>query len=203
MEMSGKGAIGLPEPDKETCLSKLISARRSVRRFRDKPLDLRTVSQLLWVSYGYVTSRRRVVPSAGALYPMEVYLAVKTNGVEGLDPGVYLYEPESHRLRLVRSGDPAGDLYEACLRQTSVREAPINIVIVGVPERIVAWYGDRGYQYMVLEAGHIGQNIYLAATEMGLGTVAIGAFDDDHVRRVLGLRENYVPLYIFPVGYPR
>ncbi|MEM4914156.1 MAG: SagB/ThcOx family dehydrogenase, partial [Desulfurococcaceae archaeon] len=94
-------------------------------------------------------------------------------------------------------------LSRACLDQRWVREAPVNIVLVAYYERTTRWYGERGFRYIYMEAGHVGQNIYLAATEMGLGTVAIGAFEDDELLKLMGLGENYIALYVFPVGKPR
>ncbi|WP_440059345.1 SagB/ThcOx family dehydrogenase [Thermogladius sp. 4427co] len=201
--MKSPEIINLPEPDKTTYFSKLLVARRSIRRFDSRPLNTNIVSQLLWSTYGYTTGRRRVVPSAGALYPLEIYASVRSGGVEGLLPGVYQYVPEEHSLRRTVARDVSDELYQACLRQRYVKEAPLNIIVIGVPERITAWYGERGIQYMVLEAGHVGQNIYLASVELGLGTVAIGAFEDALLKRILGLPNEYIPLYVFPVGYPR
>jgi SagB-type dehydrogenase family enzyme len=200
--LGGRSRLRLPAPRTDTCLTKLIIARRSIRRFQDKPLTLNTLSQILWATYGFTTGRRRAVPSAGALYPLDVYVAVRRGGVEGVEAGLYYYNPNHHELELTAAGDFSEKLYNACLRQGSVRSAPVNVILVGVPERIRVWYGERGLQYMILEAGHAGQNIYLAATELGLGTVAIGAFDDEAVKEILGLRGDVTPLYIFPVGYP-
>ncbi len=142
----------------------------------------------------------RAAPSAGATYPLEVYAVVKNGGVEGLDAGVYHYQPEDHSLGLLRNGDLSEELASACLGQGWVREAPLNIVITAVYARTTRRYGTRGERYVHMEVGHVGQNIYLQATAMGLGTVAVGAFYDDEVRKVLGVSEEERPLYVMPVG---
>jgi len=165
-------------------------------------LKLEQVSQLMWCAQG-ITDRRgmlRAVPSAGATYPLEAYVVVKDGGVEGLGAGVYRYEPEDHSLELVREGDLSEELASACLGQRWVKEAPVNIVITAVYARTTRRYGTRGERYVHIEVGHVGQNVYLQATAMGLGTVAIGAFYDDEVREVLGVPKDEVPLYVMPVG---
>ncbi len=118
-----------------------------------------------------------------------------------LAPGSYRYDFRSHCLELVREGDLSGQLCEAALAQEWVRDAALNIVIFGVYERTTGRYGERGYRYVYMEAGHASQNIYLQATALGLGTVAVGAFIDDEVKRVVGAAEGE-PLYIMPVGRP-
>ncbi len=190
--------VRLPEPDKSSPLASLLLKRRSVRRYADTPLTLRELSQVLWATYGFVDYERRVVPSAGATYPVEVYVVVKS--VESLEPGVYRYDERRHSLVLVKKGDYSSDLARACLNQRWVKAAPVNVVLVAYYEKTTGWYGERGFRYIYMEAGHIGQNIYLAATEMNLGTVAVGAFDDDEVKKLLGLGDEYIVLYVFPVG---
>ncbi|MEM2910781.1 MAG: SagB/ThcOx family dehydrogenase [Nitrososphaerota archaeon] len=179
-----------------------ISWRRSERRYSVGKLTVDQVSQLMWCAQG-ITDRRgmlRAAPSAGATYPLEVYAVVKNGGVEGLDAGVYHYQPEDHSLGLLRNGDLSEELASACLGQGWVREAPLNIVITAVYARTTRRYGTRGERYVHMEVGHVGQNIYLQATAMGLGTVAVGAFYDDEVRKVLGVSEEERPLYVMPVG---
>lgn len=192
--------IQLPDPNRDTPLMQLILRRRSIRRYVDEPLTVEQLSKLLWATYGVVDNKRRAVPSAGATYPIEVYVFVKS--VVGLEPGIYRYEAQGHKLVLVKPGDYSKELAKACLNQKWVREAPINIVLVARYERTTEWYGERGFRYVFMEAGHSGQNIYLAATEMGLGTVAVGAFHDDNVKDLIGLGDDYMALYVFPVGKP-
>lgn len=120
--------------------------------------------------------------------------------VEGLRPGLYHYDGRNHTLRLIREGDMRKELASACLGQGHVEVAPINIVIVAHYERTTSRYGQRGIRYVHIDAGHMGQNIYLQATALGLGTVAVGAFRDEEVKRIIGVEGE--PLYIFPVGRP-
>ncbi|MEM4430658.1 MAG: SagB/ThcOx family dehydrogenase, partial [Thermofilaceae archaeon] len=150
---------------------------------------------------------RRTAPSAGATYPLEVYVVIGEKGVRSgsgyLEAGVYRYNPFRHSLTLVRRGDARRELWEASWRQDWVRDAPVSIVICAVYERTTSRYGERGVRYVILEAGHVGQNIYLMATALNLGTVAIGAFDDAAVARAISARAGEAPLYVYPVGVPR
>jgi len=187
-------------PDKSTPLCQLLLKRKSIRKFKKEPLKLVEASRILWATYGLVNRKRRVVPSAGATYPVEVYVVVKN--VEGLKPGIYRYSEEEHSLMLIREGDYSRALARACLDQQWVEEAPMNVVVVAQHRKTTDWYGERGFRYIYMEAGHIGQNIYLVATEMGLGTVAIGAFIDEEVARLIGLGDEYIILYVFPLGVP-
>ena len=182
-----------------------IAKRRSRRKFVHYSLSLEELSQLLWAAQGITDRIRRFrsAPSAGATFPLEVYVVVKSEGVKNLEPGVYKYRPERHSLILIRKGDYSHELYRACLDQSWVLEASINIVITAVYRRTTSVYGRRGAErYIPMEAGHVGQNIYLQAEALGLGTVAIGAFYDNEVLRVLGNPRDETPLYVFPVGKP-
>jgi len=198
--MSSK--IMLPKPNNETHLGRLLKERRSVRSYKESSLTLQELSSLLWFTYGCVEPdcERRTSPSAGATYPFEIYVSVKNNGVEGVEPGIYHYNAERNELVKVLKGDFSRQLAKACLRQRWVLNAPVNIILVAVAERTMGYYGERGWRYIFNEAGHIGQNIYLASVEMGLGTVAVGAFNDDQVSKLLNLPEGYEPVYVFPVG---
>jgi len=180
-------------------LKELLMRRRSVRRFIKRVMPRELFDYLLWVSYGEVNGRL-VVPSGGATYPIHIYAVL--GDVEGLEAGVYRYLNREGKIALHLKGDLMRDLSRACLNQRYVAEASFNIVIAVHYPRITSVYGERGVRYAILEAGHIGQNIYLACAEEGLGTVAIGAFNDELVSRVLGLPKGIDPLYIFPVGYP-
>ncbi len=187
--------------DEAGVLVELLRKRRSIRSFLDKPVEMKKLLYILWAGYGCVDEacRRRTSPSAGATYPIELYVSVRNRGVEGLGPGIYFYDGRGG-LGPVAGGDHTHSLYEACLRQRWVLEAPVNIIVAARPERTTRWYGARGMRYVYMEAGHVGQNIYLAATALGLGTVAVGAFYDEEIA---GLIEGASPLYIFPLGYPR
>ncbi len=195
------GMIELPSPrlDGELTLEEAIFERRSVREFANIPLNLEQISQLLWAAQGITDSWRnfRSAPSAGALYPMEIFLVV--GDVEELEAGIYHYNPDEHSLDKMKEGDIRGDLSRAALGQRAVDQAPVNIIIAAEFGRTTGRYGTRGERYVYIEAGHIGQNIYLQAVALGLGTVAIGAFHDDDVAELLEI--DFDPLYIFPVGY--
>ncbi len=192
--------IQLPEPSKsgKMTLEEALYLRRSVREFSDKPLNLNELSQLLWASQGKVKSGRRSAPSAGALYPLEIY--VVCGNVKGLSPAVYRYDLKKHSLHKVVDGDKRGPLASAALGQYWVRNAPVSIVITAVFERTTRKYGERGIRYVFMEVGHVGQNILLQAVAIKLGAVPVGAFYDEEVKRVLNISENEQPLYIISVG---
>jgi len=142
------------------------------------------------------------VPSAGATYPLEVFVVCGTGCVEQISEGIYHYNADNHSLTLHHRGDVRFELARAALDQEFIYEAPVDIVICAIYERTMRRYGTRGERYVHMEVGHAGQNIYLQATAFGLGTVAVGAFHDESVREVLRLDRQYRPLYIMPVGRP-
>jgi SagB-type dehydrogenase family enzyme len=199
---AGDGAvIALPEPalDSGTSVEAALLERRSIREYRQAPLTLAQLGQLLWAAQGITASDgKRTAPSAGALYPLEVYAVI--GNVDGLAPGVYRYRPDAHAIVKVLDGDSRRDLARVALNQTWVSEGAIDIVITAVYERTTGKYGERGIRYVHMEAGHASENIYLQAVALGLGMVTIGAFDDDDVKKVLSLPDNEAPLYIMPVG---
>ncbi len=199
-----KSVILLPYPSLKGNISveEALLMRRSVRDYLPKPLTLKQLAQILWAAQGITELRYkfRAAPSAGATYPLEVYVVVKSGGVEGVKAGIYKYDVDTHSLLLVKEGDFSKELAKAALDQEWVLEAPVNIVIVAEYERTTRYYGSRGYQYVHMEVGHVGQNIYLQAVALNLGTVAVGAFYDDKVAGILDLPANYRPLYIMPVG---
>ena len=171
--MAQQKEIQLPQPKtkSEVSLEEAIVKRRSVRSFTPKDLSMEEISQILWAAQG-ITGKGgfRAAPSAGALYPMELYLLSKD--------GLFHYVPKKHKLEVLGSEDLRGKLARAALGQSSVKNAAIDIVICGVPDRITKKYGERGIRYMYIEAGHIAQNIHLQAVALGLGSVPIGAFND-------------------------
>ncbi|MCK9297979.1 MAG: SagB/ThcOx family dehydrogenase [Methanoculleus sp.] len=198
-----EGAVTLPEPRTEGDVSveEALSARRSVRVYAEVPLTLDDAGQVLWAAQGVTDDRGyRTAPSAGGLYPLEVYLVA--GSVMDLEPGVYHYRPGEHLLVQVDAGDRRAALQAAAVNQTSVADAPATVVIAAVPERTTAKYGERGMRYVSMEAGHAAENVYLQAEAIDLATVVIGAFDEDGVREVLALPENTTPLYLMPVGRP-
>ena len=147
-----------------------------------------------------VTGPTRAYPSAGAIYPLKIYLVA--GDVTGLKPGVYRYEWVSHSLVPVRDGDMREELKKAALSQRMVGEAPATIVVTAVYDKVIKAYGDRGaIRYVSMDTGHVGQNVHLEAQSLGLGTVMVGAFMDRDVLSVLGVK-NELPLYMMPVGKP-
>jgi len=204
--VSGEGARGneiikLPAPDRDGSvpLETTLQKRRSVRSFQDEPLTLAAVSQLLWAAQG-ITSQHgfRTAPSAGALYPLEIYVVAAK--VAGLANGIYLYEPVQHSLLPTASGDYLPILSRAALWQDAVTQAPAVFVIAGTEKRSTGKYGDRGVRYMYMESGHAAQNICLQAVALGLDSVTIGAFKDNEVASVLKMEKGMNPLYIIPAG---
>lgn len=195
-------AVELPAPELgiNVPLQQALHERRSVRSYQDRSLSLAEVGQLLWAAQGVTDLRTgfRTAPSAGATFPLEIYLLA--GDVEELAPGLYRYVPDGHALLPTGGSDLRTDLYNVGLRQEPLRVAPAVLVISAVHSRTSRRYGARAERYVAMEAGHASQNIYLQAAALGLGTVAIGAFDDAGVSRVLGLPGNEQPLYLMPVG---
>jgi SagB-type dehydrogenase family enzyme len=191
--------LALPPPRATGLLSleEALARRRSVREFSDESLTLAEISQLVWAAQG-VTSQYgfRTAPSAGALYPLEVYVVTAD--------GTYHYLPADHALNLVAAGDLRPGLWQVALRQEAVRQAPAVFVIAAVYERTERKYGPgRTPRYVQLEAGHAAQNLLLQAVALDLGAVPIGAFDDAGVQATLSLPADHRPLYLIPVGHPR
>lgn len=197
-----KEEVRLPLPQKRGNLyiEEAISQRRSVREYEDEPLIQEEVSQLLWAAQGITAEwGGRTVPSAGALYPLEIYLVA--GKVKNLEPGIYHYNPNSHSLGRIVSGDRRFVLFNSGLWQSAIKEAPISLIICADYSRTTRKYGERGKRYVHIEVGHVAQNVYLQAESLGLATVAIGAFSDLGVKKVLRIKED--PFYIMPVGRPR
>ena len=197
-----KEKIELPEPkyDSSTSIEQALLARRSVRKYKDEPLTLTEVSQLLWAAQGITESRRRyrTAPSAGALYPLEVYAVM--NNVERITQGVYKYNPHKHELEKVKQGNVNDELTDAALRQTWISESAFVIVFSAVYKRTTKKYGNRGIRYVHMEAGHAAQNVCLQAISLNLGTVVVAAFRDEKVKKILNMPNEEQPLYIIPVG---
>ncbi|MCK8824039.1 SagB/ThcOx family dehydrogenase [Fuchsiella alkaliacetigena] len=195
-------SIELPAPqtDSQISIEKALSKRRSIREYTEESLSLKEVSQLLWAGQGITDQQRkfRTAPSAGALYPLEVYLVVE--GVKELSAGIYHYQPAEHQLVKLSSEANKEEIYNAALNQEPIIDAPVNIIITAVYERTKARYGTRGERYAKIEVGHAAQNIYLQSTALDLGTVIIGAFDESRIAEILQLPDNKKPLAIMPVG---
>lgn len=189
----------LPPPtlSGETSLEEALVRRRSVRKFGTQPLTSGELGQLLWAAQGITHQRGlRTAPSAGALYPLEMYV-VTTDGV-------FHYQPHGHQLLVTGPQDTREKLYQAALHQEPVRQAPAVFIVTAVYERTAKKYGtERSPRYVHLEAGHAAQNLLLEAAALGLGAVPIGAFHDEEIQKALGLPSDHQPLYLIPVGRPR
>jgi len=197
--MGKASQIQLPQPISKgrISLEEAISKRRSQRTFREQELNLEQIGQLLWSAQGITAKvggyNFRAAPSAGALYPMEIYLLTKG--------GFFHYLPEGHKLEILDEKDLRKDLASSVLGQEAISQAPLDIVICAVYSRVTSKYGQRGIKYVHIEAGHIAQNIHLQAVALGLASVPIGAFDDTEVKKIFSLPLDCEPLYIIPVGY--
>lgn len=196
--------VTLPEPRTTgpVPLEGAVDGRRSIRDFRPDPLDLPQVAQLLWAAQGVTgPGGLRSVPSAGALHPIAVHLVA--GDVEGLEPGIYRYDPDRHTLDRTRSGDRRDELAGASLDQEWMADAPVMILVTAFVRRTTSTYGERGRRYVHMEAGHAAQNVYLQAEAMNLATTLVGAFNDDEVGGIAGLSSEEAPLGLLPVGLPR
>jgi SagB-type dehydrogenase family enzyme len=198
--------INLPSPILRggPSLAEVIAQRHSVRDFSAEPILLFQLSQILWSTQGITHGKNnlRAVPSAGGTFPLEVYAVIGDNSVEQVDPGVYHYDVERHALALHLAEDVRWKLASAALSQNAIAEAPVSLVICAIYDKTLGRYSARGERYVYMEVGHSGQNVYLVAVAMNLGTLAIGAFQDTEVRELLQLENNVKPLYIMPVGKP-
>ncbi len=207
MGVSQPAPIYLPPPGQEggMVLGEAIARRKSVRDFTGQPISQVQLSQILWSAQGITdtSGRYRAVPSAGATYPLEIFVVFGRNCLEELDDeGIYHYDVARHSLTLHHKVDARSELARAARDQEYIYQAPVDIVICALYERTAVRYGNRTERYVHMEVGHAGQNIYLQAVALGLATVAIGAFNDEQVREVLRLEKQCKPLYIMPVGRP-
>ncbi|MFC2009628.1 SagB/ThcOx family dehydrogenase [Chloroflexota bacterium] len=185
--------LSIPIKKGDVSLEECLEKRRSRRRFTAKELTWEQISQLLWAGQGISGRKYRTVPSAGALYPLEIYMV----GGEG----VYHYKPETHELEQTTTSDARHQLSRAALNQRFIEEAPVDIVIAAVYQRTERHYRERAVRYVHIEVGHMAQNIHLQAVALGLVSVPVGAFHDEQVHETLSLPQNEKPLYIIPVGY--
>lgn len=199
-KMNNQAFIPLPVPQTtgKISLEETINKRRTVRSFSKKSISLAELGQLLWAAQG-VTSPEgfRTAPSAGALYPLEVF--VVAGNVSGLESGIYRYKPQNHSLTKIISGDKRKDLASAALGQQQIETAAANIIITAIVKRTSSKYGSRAERYVNMEVGHAAQNILLQVQSLGLSACPIGAFHDEKVKKLLQVKEEE-PLYILTVG---
>jgi len=195
MEAEIEVALPAPETRGTVSLEEALAARRSVRAFTTEPLTREELGQLLWAAQGITHEPgRRTAPSAGALYPIELFVVTPE--------GMYQYRPAGHRMALRSRGDLRSALAIAALDQECVRQAAVVFVVTGVVARSSIKYGRRAERYVLIEAGHVGQNVALQAVALGLGAMTVGAFDDVKVQRALALPKGHAPIYLLPVGHP-
>lgn len=204
--------IELPNPRLKgnVSLEETILRRRAIRRYSKKPLLLSQLSQILWSAQGITGTRGfRAAPSAGATYPLEIYVVIGEQCIvageakqdfQEVQAGIYHYEPNAHSLSLHTSGDLRPYLARAALDEEFITKAPVDIVICALYHRTSYRYGKRGERYVHMEVGHVGENIHLQAVALGLSTVEVGAFNDEAVTKVIGVNQQFKPLYIMPVG---
>src|SRR3990167_1310363 len=193
--------IKLPDPvySSKISIEEALKRRRSAREYNNEPITLHQISQLLWAAQGITSPNGfRTAPSAGALYPLHVYLG--SANVKDLPSGIYRYLPTEHSLELLTTGDLRAPLAVAAFDQSSIKTAAAAIVIAAVYPRTTNKYGDRGSRFVAMEAGHASQNIYLQAVSLKLETVAVGGFDDVIVKKIMNLPSDQSPLYIMPIG---
>jgi SagB-type dehydrogenase family enzyme len=193
-EADPKATIDLPPPvfDGPMSLEKALLERRSVRVYKDEPLTLADISQILWAAQGITETKRglRTAPSARALYPLNLYLLV--GKVDGLPVGLYRYQPQGHKILKVHEGDKKAELH-AAVGQAPIRGAAAVIVLTGMTRA-------SNERWIYLEGGHAAQNILLQAHSRKIGAVVMGGFRDEDVRKVLNVPESEQPVYIIPMG---
>ena len=191
-------SLAAPRATSEFSVEQALRTRRSLRSFAPTPLTLAEVSQLLWAAQGITGERgRRTAPSAGALYPLELYLVA--GNVTGLPSGVYRYRPAEHGLVQVAAGDRRAEVAAAC-RQSWVAEAPASVAFTAVYARTAKKYGERSIRYVPIEVGGAAENLALQAVALGLGTTVVGAYDDARLAAALGSAADEQPLALLPVG---
>jgi len=193
-----------PLVDGKKSLEAVISKRRSVRDFASGAITQEALSTLCWAGQGITSQegRYRAAPSAGALYPIFLYVVPGENGVENIGAGVYLYDPVEHALEDIKNGNVLGALAAAALGQMWMSHAAVMFLIAAEYPRVARKYGGRGTLYAHLEAGHVAQNILLEAVALDLGACEVGAFDDYAVTEKTGLPDRHEPLLLIPVGRP-
>jgi SagB-type dehydrogenase family enzyme len=206
------GYVKLPHPRTigDQSLEEILLNRRSRRHYQTSSLSLTEISQILWAAYGlkepessrkYAGKGDRTCPSAGAIFPLEIYLVA--GNITGIPSGFYHFIPAEHALEQIHDQDLRKDIYHTAYPREMIRVAPACLIYAAIEGRVMERYGERGRQrYIPMDIGHSAQNVYLQAEALGLGTCAIGAFDDEGLIQVLVLPAEEIPLYMMPLGYP-
>jgi SagB-type dehydrogenase family enzyme len=197
-------AMKLPEPRRQGAMSleAALWARHSTRALTRDSISLAEVGQLLWAAQGVNRpDNHRTAPSAGATYPLELYLLAAR--VRDLPAGVYHYRPAGHQIELVAAGDRLAEMVSAATRQAWQADAAAVVVFAAVYERAAQRFRERAERYVPMDVGFAGQNVYLEAAALGLATTFAGSFQDSALARIFGLPQDQRPLGLMPVGHPR
>ncbi len=197
-------SVALPRPalTGPCSVERALGARRSVREYSGRPLARAELAQLLWAAQGVTgVGGLRSAPSAGALYPLNVYVAI--GDVSGLRSGLYRYRPDAHALTTLAEGDPRAELCAAALEQAWIEAAAVALGLAAVYRRTTAKYGERGRRYVDIETGHAAENVCLQAVALGLGAAVVGAFDNAAVKRVMRMTAEEEPVCLVVLGTVR
>ena len=196
--------IKLPKPGKvkSAALFNAMANRESRRAFGPRALTVAELGAVLWAAGGEKETHPggRVPPSAGACYPLDVYVSIRSGGVEGISEGIYLYQPAASALKRIAEGDFSEEIADACHGQKFTAKAQAAVLLAAEFERTTYKYGSRGVRYVYMDAGHAGGNMYLAAEGLGLATCAVGALSDEALKAAFRLPKELTAVYLFPVG---
>ena len=195
--------LPLPQLEGKMSVEEALAKRRSRRTFKDYPLTIEQVSQLLWSAQGITDKRNglRTAPSPAKLYPLDIYLVVGKDKVEDLKVGVYHYNPSQHSLTIILEEDKRRELDQACLGEDFIEDAPVSLVITAEFSRITDRLGKERIYFAYMEAGHAAQNVYLQVESLGLATVSMGGIYEEDISQALNLPDQHIPLYVMPVGH--
>ncbi|MBD3254374.1 MAG: SagB/ThcOx family dehydrogenase [Candidatus Lokiarchaeota archaeon] len=187
--------LSKPDFTSKGYLEDCILQRESVRSFKSKKIEEEKLSRILWSAQGK-KGKKRTVPSAGAKYPLELYIVIK-------DEGLFQYQIKDHSLKLLNKEELCDKIAKASWNQIFICEAPLILIICANFSRTTNRYGQRGVRYVHMEVGHCAQNVWLEVISLGLSSVPIGAFKDEQMKLLLELSEDIDPLYVLPIGYAR
>jgi SagB-type dehydrogenase family enzyme len=199
---SASAVLPKPRTVGRMSVEEAIYRRRSVRKYLRKPIKLDQLSQILWAAQGITDAQNgyRAAPSPGAKYTLELYVFTREEGVTELPAGLYHYVPATHSITCLKTGDYTSSLQSAARGQEQVGQAAAIIAVTGVFERATVKYEKRGIQYAIQESGSAAENVYIQSTALSLGTVMMGAFDDDQVGQLIGIKKGEKPLLLMPLG---